>query len=171
MATFPSQLPNESAKAYEAACAYFGMGADRSQEAVSKKLSKSRQIIGRWSAFYDWVERAKIYDQAMQQEVASEHTRRYLADLEDHRSRYASTGKELHEVALELLRAFQQSIKGKVIKGEDGKTYTIPKIELTPNTLAVITRAMTTAGDLEAHALGLDQIMPQLTGDDHDRGE
>jgi HSP90 family molecular chaperone len=53
---------NESAKAYEAAREYFELGANRSIEAVSQKLSKSIPTLKDWSRKYDWVERAKAYD-------------------------------------------------------------------------------------------------------------
>ncbi len=56
------QQPDESAQAYEAARLYFSLGADRSQEAVSQKLAKSRQIISRWSIRWSWHDRADAYD-------------------------------------------------------------------------------------------------------------
>lgn len=150
MANFPAQRPSESAQAYEAACAYFVMGADRSQEAVSQKLGKSRQIISRWSAQHDWVERTRTYDADVAQDIAQEHTRRYLAELEDHRKRYADAGRGLYTVAGKLLKRLDTNIVG---------------LEVTPATLGILLRAFTTAADLEAHALGLDKLMPSLTDD------
>lgn len=151
MATFPAQLPNESAKAYEAACVYFGMGADRSQEAVSQTLAKSRQIISRWSAQHQWVDRSRQYDAAVQQDVAAQRTAQYLADVKDHQQRYRDTGKALHNVGVRLLRRFANEIDS---------------MELTPNSLAVLVKALTTAGDLEAHALALDELLPRLEGNE-----
>jgi hypothetical protein len=59
-----TRLKTESAKAYEAFKLYAEMGAGRSQEAVSKELAKSRQLISRWAARHSWVERAQSYDLA-----------------------------------------------------------------------------------------------------------
>jgi hypothetical protein len=56
------RLPNESTKAYAAYECYRELGAGRSQEKVSHKLAKSRQIISRWSALYQWVARAAAWD-------------------------------------------------------------------------------------------------------------
>jgi hypothetical protein len=53
-----SRRPGESQKAFAACCEHRDMGAGRSQEAVSKKLAKSRPILNRWSARWGWVERA-----------------------------------------------------------------------------------------------------------------
>ena len=54
-----TQLENESTKAYEAFRCYLDMGGKRSQERVSKKLSKSRQYIGRLASNFHWVERVR----------------------------------------------------------------------------------------------------------------
>lgn len=53
----------ESAQAYEAARAYFGLGADRSLNAVAQKLNKSFTLMGRWSRTWNWIGRASAYDQ------------------------------------------------------------------------------------------------------------
>jgi len=52
-----TRLPYETAKAYAAFQAYVALGDQRSQHAVARKLAKSRQIIGRWSARWKWKER------------------------------------------------------------------------------------------------------------------
>lgn len=156
MANFPIQLPSESPQAYEAACAYFGMGADRSTAHVAQTLGKSKALMDRWSSQHDWVVRARQYDGAVQQDIAAEHTRRYLADLDDHRKRYNDAGKVLYGLANKLAIRFNNEIG---------------TFELTPQTLSVLLRAYQTAGDLEAHALGIDQLMPKLQGGDDDRRE
>jgi hypothetical protein len=153
MASYPPQLPSESPQAYQAACAYFGMGVDRSVTAVAQELHKSRPLMGRWSSQHDWVNRAAEYDAAVQEDIAQERTKRYLADLEDHRTRYQMAGRLLYQVA------------GKMLKRMDKEVDTL---ELTPAALGILLRGLTTAGDLEAHALNLDAIMPSLTGDSDD---
>ena len=51
------QQPRESNKAFTAFSLYLGMGSERSTRAVAAKLSKSGQLIRRWSARYRWTER------------------------------------------------------------------------------------------------------------------
>lgn len=63
---------NESAQAYEAFVAYLNFGADRSVRAVGQKLGKSRALLERWSAAYDWVARAKAYDAELQRQAYEE---------------------------------------------------------------------------------------------------
>ena len=143
MAVFPERYDTESAQAYEAACAYFGMGADRSITAVTQKLHKSYTIIGRWSRLHNWVDRAKQYDAQVADDIAAEHTRRYLAELDDHKVRYAQAGKVLYGLAQKLAVRFNNEINS---------------LEITTNTLAVVNHTYQVAGDLEAQALGNDQL-------------
>lgn len=56
------QLPNESAKAFAAFREYCEQGAQRSHDAVSKKLRKSIALISRWSRTYGWTKRVALYD-------------------------------------------------------------------------------------------------------------
>ena len=55
------QQPKESAKAFAAFALYLSLGPERSIQAVSRKLSKSHTIIGRWSGRWRWVERVGAY--------------------------------------------------------------------------------------------------------------
>lgn len=150
MASYPAQLASESAQAYQAACAYFAMGADRSLVAVAQKLNKSTTIMGRWSGQHNWTDRARTYDAALAEEDAAQHTARYLADLEDHRKRASEAGKALYAVA------------GKLLQRMNTQAGTL---ELNANSLAVIKGALQTALDLEAHSLNLDKLLPSLTDD------
>ncbi len=150
MALFPARLHEESTPAYQAACAYFGMGAERSQGVVGRKLGKSRQLMNRWSAQHGWVKRAAEYDQAVQDDIATERTRRYLAELEAHRTRYQTAGKSLYTVAAKMLTRLHELVDNH-------------ELEMTPTVLGILLRAFTTAGDMEAHALNLDELLPTLT--------
>lgn len=71
MATW-DKLPQETAKAYAAFQIYLSLsvfgqdGERRSLENTAKKLGlRSTTSVERWSAKYDWVERAKAYDAYM----------------------------------------------------------------------------------------------------------
>ena len=54
--------PGETTKQFEAFQAYRDMDEERSIRAVAKSLDKSRNLIGRWSAANNWVERAAAWD-------------------------------------------------------------------------------------------------------------
>jgi protein subunit release factor A len=53
---------NETIKAYSAFCEYRDIGSERSQDKVSKKLGKSRQLLSRWASQYEWVKRVEAYE-------------------------------------------------------------------------------------------------------------
>jgi hypothetical protein len=54
---------SESARAYRAFMLYVSMDADRSLSKVAQKLCVSKTIIARWSAQFNWIERARQHDQ------------------------------------------------------------------------------------------------------------
>lgn len=168
MATIPPQNPNESARAYEAFCQYAEMGAaDRSVRGVAQRLHKSNTIIGRWSREHDWVERCRAFDQSVAADIAQAHTKRYLTELEAHRKKSMDAGQALYSVAGQLIKSINYALANpKKIEGKDGKFYTIHSIDLTASTFQVAARAMTTALDLEAHALGVDDMLGKVAGDD-----
>lgn len=56
------RLPNESSRAYQAYVIYRDLGPDRSLAQVSQKHTKSIPTLKRWSSKYNWVERARAYD-------------------------------------------------------------------------------------------------------------
>ena len=55
------QQPKESDKAFAAFSLYLSLGPQRSTAAVARKLAKSEQLIRRWSAKYDWLDRVKAH--------------------------------------------------------------------------------------------------------------
>ena len=144
MASYPAQRDTESTQAYQAACAYFALGVDRSQEAVSQQLGKSRQIMSRWGARHDWVSRARDYDAALAELAAAQHQAKYLADLEAHRGRSMNAALGLYTVAKKLLLKMDNQIT---------------TLEVTPATLGVLLKAFQISLDLEAHALGLSTLL------------
>lgn len=93
------RLEGESVKAYEAFTTYLNLGAARSQKAVSEELSKSRQLIGRWSATYKWVERTAAYDADIQQKAHADAVKKARKMSE----RHISIALKLQEKALAAL--------------------------------------------------------------------
>lgn len=90
----------ESVKAYEAFQCYLNLGETRSQRLVSEQLSKSRQLISRWSANYQWVERVAAYENDLQLQAHAEAVKkaRQMAD------RHISIAMKMQQKALQALK-------------------------------------------------------------------
>lgn len=167
------RLPDESSRAYDARVAYVTMGPQRSIDklAAGQKrgngASRNRQLQ-EWSAQYGWVESARQYDEQVAFLSIQDAATQYRADLEEHRQRYQKAGRDLFTVASGLLAQCARAVRGEVIEDKHGNRHTIPAMELSPATVATAMRALTTAADLEAHALRLAEILPKLSDDVHD---
>ena len=77
--------PKESAQAYEAFAIYRDMGTERSYAKVGRELGKSKTIIDRWGAEWNWAERVRAWDNEIAARVkeaaektASEMVQRHL---------------------------------------------------------------------------------------------
>jgi hypothetical protein len=67
--------PGESDEAYEAFRTYLNLGANRSVAKVGQKCSKSKSLMDRWSAQWNWVERVRAHDNfLMEQEDREQAT-------------------------------------------------------------------------------------------------
>ena len=67
------RLEHESSKAFEGFVAYRDMGITRSIREVAEKLGKSRALLERWSSKYQWVDRARAYDDYMDKKAILEN--------------------------------------------------------------------------------------------------
>jgi type IV secretory pathway VirJ component len=160
------RLENESARAYAARVEYVTMGAGRSQEAVSQKLAKSRQLLSRWSAQYGWADSAAKYDSELALMTVNEALDAHRADLEAHRKEAMDSGRVLLQLANGLAKTLADALQQpRIIEGKDGKKYTLHKVVADASTLTTIGRAYTAALDLKAHALGVDAILGKLADD------
>ena len=95
--------PGEGAKPFEAFCVYRDLGPDRSSYKVADQLSKSRQLMSRWSAQYNWVERAAAWD-AEQDRIAR---REMLAEMAATRKRQRKNAQRMQERGMEFLESIQ----------------------------------------------------------------
>jgi hypothetical protein len=159
------RLEGETNRAYAARVEYITAGPQRDLRSLAQKLDKSLTIVGRWSSQYDWVEHARRYDDTLAGLAIQEAAEQYRADLAEYRQRYQKAGKDLYAVAQGMLGMFANNLRGKTIKGEDGKTYTIPAVELNASTLGQVKAAFQTAADLEALALRVEHLLGKLTTD------
>lgn len=103
---------SESTKAYEAFCIYRDMGPDRSLAKVAEKLSKSEQLMKRWSYTYGWVERAAKWDDEkdrIEREAAQKEQAKAIRDM---RTRHAKLAEAmLMKAARGLARIPDDEIK------------------------------------------------------------
>lgn len=101
------QLPDESAKAFQAFSLYLKMGIERSISKVAEKLGKSRALIERWSSVWQWGERVRRYD-AWKQQVKREKLRHRIEEsAEDD----YETAKKLQEILKSPAIALLQKMK------------------------------------------------------------
>lgn len=97
------RLPDESEKAYEAFSIYRDLGVNRSLELVSKKLTKNVQLIKRWSADYNWVERVRLYDEQIDQQARKQLEKEAIQRKVDMLRRHGMAGRLLQRKAAEYL--------------------------------------------------------------------
>lgn len=163
------RLEGETTKAYAARVEYLTMGAVRSfDKLVGQKQGKngvSKSAVENWSVRYGWQRSAQEYDETLATLAAQAHAQQYRDDLEDHRKRYQKAGKDLYAVAASLVTTIAQTMRGRRIIDKDGQVHIIPAMEITTNALSIAARALTTAGDLEAHALRIADLLPKLSDD------
>lgn len=103
MAEIWERLPGESSKAYEAFCIYRDLGVDRSIEKTAKSRLKpgSYSWLRNWSSKYNWVERARAYDDYLEREKRKEQEKAILEMVE----RHTKEAMALQQKALERLKS------------------------------------------------------------------
>jgi hypothetical protein len=99
--------PDESDPAWEAFVEYRDLGAARSLAKVAQRLLKSKTLVTRWSARYDWRERVEAYDASLDQvrQTATEET------LVDMAARHATQAQAMQELARSALAEIQKRIQ------------------------------------------------------------
>jgi hypothetical protein len=160
------KIEGETPRAYAARVEYLTMGAGRSLDKLRQNHGKTTVTYTRqvedWSVKYGWKAAASEYDQTVATLAAQAHADSYRRELEDHRERYGKAGKALHNLAAAYLNKLAQRIK------------TLESSEIKAGRLALDVRtaaaALQIAGDLEAHALRVANLLPKLDQGD-DRGE
>ena len=168
------RLPEETPKAYQARVEYITAGRDRSLDKLRQKYARNtsyKRQLQVWSSRYDWVECARKYDEAAAHLVTQEALEQYRADLEAHRKKASEAGQALYQVAGQLLKKVNAALATpRQIEGKDGRMYTLHGIDFNSSALgsalSTVTRSFQTALDLEAHALGVDKLLPSLETDD-----
>lgn len=158
--------PGESAKAFASATAYFLMGRDRSLFKLSRQYSESPPespsifLLKRWSAKWNWVERAAAYDQfcfdEREREMAkarAEQAARWIERDEDLREEFYQVGKEIVTKARRIIREFPEREVSKKTS-EDGKTVHLtvrPK-----HSLSGLAQLISVGAELQRLAVGIN---------------
>lgn len=148
------QLPKESAKAFGAFSAYLGMGPERSLAAVAQRLSKSEQLLKRWSAKFDWPGRVAAHAAhlaAVEREAAEVLARGKAAEWLKRQETLRETEWDMHEKCIAAAkRAFDAFMQREKIYAN----------------LADISRMLEVASKLGRLASGLATDKTELTGED-----
>ena len=90
----------ETEKAFEAFAIYRDMGAERTIAAVGRQLAKSRDLIDRWRAKYNWKERVQLYDKYIDKQARQEVEK----NRKDMIKRHIGIAKTLQGKALNALK-------------------------------------------------------------------
>lgn len=97
--------PKESAQAYQAFSIYRDLGEDRSLQAVATQLSKSLQLMKRWSKNWSWGERVRQYEDSLQREAQAKAYKKAVKELEEMQLRQIKTAVLLQKKAVQALDA------------------------------------------------------------------
>lgn len=104
--------PEETTKAFEAFCIYRDMGQERSAAKVAEKLSKSEQLMKRWSYTHGWVERAAKWDDEQDRIERETAQREQSKAIREMRKRHADLGTAMLIKAAQALKSIPvQDIK------------------------------------------------------------
>src|SRR3954469_1911457 len=113
------QQPRESSKAFAAFNLYLSLGPQRSLAAVAQKLSKSGQLLKRWSRKFEWPARVQAYDghlAIVEREAAEALARANAAEREKRKQKVLDEEWELHNDAIRAakvaLERFHERGKG-----------------------------------------------------------
>jgi hypothetical protein len=136
-----ARRPNESTIAYATFTMYAEMGEGRSIRLVAEKCTKSEGLLRRWSARWDWVRRALMFDRYEARRIHERIIRRLatlrmrdlaLADAIDEKTKLKLDTMTVEDVdglsAMELCGLIRTSsdLKYKAIETSDGETVSFP---------------------------------------------
>ena len=154
MAQAFEQQPRESARAFEAFSVYLNLGPGRSLAVVAQKLAKSKQLLKRWSAKFDWpgrVQAQAAYLATVEREATEALARGKAAEWVKRQQSLRETEWEMHEKCIGAAR------KAFVAFMAREKVYA---------NLADISRMLEVASRLGRLASGLATDKTEVTGED-----
>jgi hypothetical protein len=161
-----TRLPNESPPAYEAWLTFLQLGDERTTEAVAKRLSKSEQIIRRWSARHKWQQRLITWHHEEAQRQTDAKAKAALESARLVEKRRQQVADRAWDMAQKLFEKAQQMLAYPLSQQEkkDGEnTYIINPAGWSFGTASKI---IETSDALARLALGMPQKVTALTDKD-----
>lgn len=147
------QQPNESDKAFAAFNLYLNMGPDRSTAAVASRLLKSDQLIRRWSARWQWLDRVAAHA-------------RHLATVEREATEALARGKSAEWlIRQQKLRDTEWAMHEKCIAAAERAFKAFMEREKVYADLSDIARILEVASKLGRLASGLPTDKTEVTGE------
>ncbi len=149
----------ETAQAYEAAKLYFEMAANRSLEAVGRKLGKSKVLMERWSRRWRWVERAADYDRHLEQDRESElqkaratEAQKWIERDSALRERFYQLGELILEKMERMVREFPEREITRT-ESKDGRQITLNV--RTKHSLSGLAQMLSAGAEMQRLAVGI----------------
>jgi transposase len=148
------QQTKESDKAFAAFALYLSMGSERSTAAVATKLTKSEQLVRRWSARWRWTERVSAHAA-------------HLAAVERDATEALARGKSAEWLKRQQeLREREWTMHEKCIAAAERGLKAFMEREKVYANLADIARMLEVASKLGRLASGLATDKTEVTGED-----
>jgi hypothetical protein len=122
----------EGAKAFAAARLYFEQGPERSLASVAQAKGKPLSLINRWSGKWQWVVRARAFDEELDKELDKERRRAAVklaaAKGRDRAKQAAEIRENGSALAQELIQKSREIVRSPLYKQEtkDGKITVVP---------------------------------------------
>jgi hypothetical protein len=148
------QQRKESARAFEAFSVYLNLGPGRSLAAVAQKLAKSKQLLKRWSAKFDWpgrVQAQAAYLATVEREATEALARGKSAEWLKRQQEVREQEWEMHEKCIAAAK------RGLAAFMDREKVYA---------NLADISRMLEVASKLGRLATGMATDKTEVTGED-----
>lgn len=147
----------ETPKQFEAFVAYRDMGEERSLSAVAQRLNKSKQLLGRWSAANNWVERCTDWDNEQDRIARQEQ----IKDIKKMRQRHA-------QIATSMIAAAAKGLKEIMDKPEEMKPNDVARLVEVASKLERLSRGDTSEVVEERQGEAINAV--QIYVPDNNRG-
>lgn len=152
------KLEEESARAYAAFCVYRDLGSGRSVDTAFQQQTNSKKRAHRhwwdWYESFDWKRRAEQYDAHREREARKSAEDAHRRQIREFQARQHERAEKLHRASLAL------------IDRTLGRIEHLDVDNLEPGQLVAVLRAAAaaseTAGNAEAAALGVEELLKAL---------
>lgn len=154
------RLPTESAKAYDAFCAYRDQGPNRSIRTLAEQLNRSTTLIGRWSGQHNWIERVKEWDTdqdyLLQKQAIKNREKEYKEQLNEFRKNHLQVGRAAFKASAQCVKQIMEFMEANqgVLTLDDA------------NKAANIVRSLLPVSDMWAKALAVDKLLERMQQED-----